>query len=102
MYFISHAVQFGRQRLDWSLDEEDIGQAAFGRPSMNLLGDLLQRLGICVYPDVKFFGILASRLVYKEAIARPDVYHHSLAGGGDKLLEGALIQLSVVFTTNNL
>lgn len=59
MNFISYSVQFGRKRLNRSLDEKDIGQAPFSWLPLNLLGNLLQRLGICVDADVKFLGVLA-------------------------------------------
>ena len=47
---------------------------------MYLLGDLLQRSGVRIYPDVELFRVLPCTLEYKETVSGPYVDHYSLAG----------------------
>ncbi len=61
---------------------------------MDLLGDLLQRSSVRVYPDVELSRVLPSTLDYKETVSGPDVDNYSFAVGSNEFFEGGAIELS--------
>ncbi len=77
---VGNSVQLRRKILDGRLNEQNIRRASLLRLPVNLLGDLLERTSVRIYPDVKLVWVLARRLVDKAPVSRPDVDDHSLAG----------------------
>ncbi len=68
---------------------------------MNLLGDLLQRSSVRIYPDVELSRVLPSTLEYEETVSGPYVDDYSLAGRRNEIFESGAIELSNGSTTDS-
>jgi hypothetical protein len=79
MDFVGDGVQLNGQVFNRRLYEENIREAPFRRFPMNFFGYFLQGAGIRVDPYEELPRVGAGALVYKETVAGPYVYHHSLA-----------------------
>ena len=80
VYFIRNSVQLSGQIFNRRLNKQHVRSAALRWPSVNLLGDLLERTCVGIDADVELLRVPARRLVHKATVSRPDVDDHSCAG----------------------
>jgi len=106
--FVGNSIEFARQILDSSLDEQDVLEAPLFRAPMDFLRYFRQEPWTRIDPDVKPRGVPACALVYKAPIAGPDIDYDPPAGTiprpvrRNELLETFSINSSGGVTTNNL
>ena len=82
------------------MHEQNVAQAAFGRFSMNFLGDFFQRMTIRIDTDEEFLRIRARRAVDEKPVSGPNVYNYSALVRGNELVKSLAIQLSGSSTAN--
>lgn len=108
MDFVGNSIEFARQILDSSLNEQNVDETALLRTPVDLLRHPRKGPRTRIDPDVKPLGVPACALVYKATIAGPDIDYDPPAGTiprpvrRNELLETFSIKSSGGVTTNNL